>query len=332
MAGRRTLLKGALVVAGTTVSGLGLTGAVPSTRREEAYSTPVRLRWLGVSGWEIVIGEHRSLLFDPYLSRMPYTDADGALDPGLPLRPDPRAVDRIVSRHLSGTPELVMVSHGHFDHLADVPHLLGHRAWQDARVRTMCDETSGHLLAAMGTPRARLDDVIRIKGGEYLQFDGYTVEVLRSLHSMGDDYGYFAPGRRTTPPKPPATLGDLVEGETFAYQVSVAGGPRILLMGATNFIEREMAGIRPDVATIPMTSHSALHRYPARLLETLGHPPLVLPCHHDDMITSLLEDPAVLASSVSEEAVDALASAASSASRVLGPRHLEAVDVTAALP
>ncbi|MEW2167058.1 MBL fold metallo-hydrolase [Streptomyces sp. NPDC007084] len=331
MAGRRAVLKGVLAVSGTAAAGAGLVGAAPTTRRGAPYPTSVQMRWLGVSGWEIVIGGDRSILFDPYLSRMPYADAKGALNPSLPLRCDRTAVEALAAGHLRGAPELILVSHGHFDHLADVPQLLARPAWAKHRIRTVCDETAGHLLTAMGTPHTRLEDVIPVKGGEYLQFDGYTVEVFRSLHSQQADYGYFAPGSRTAPPRRPATLGDLVEGETLAYQVTVEGGPSILLMGASNFAERELSGIRPDIATIAMTSHSALHRYVERLLSATGNPPLLIPNHHDDMVTPLSKTPAALAATTPATAAEQLTAACAASSRVLNPQHLRAVDVTAAL-
>jgi L-ascorbate metabolism protein UlaG (beta-lactamase superfamily) len=329
MAGRRTVLKGVLTASGAAAAGAGLVGPASAVRRAGPYATAVELRWLGVAGWEIVIGGRRRILFDPYLSRMPCL-RDGALDARLPLRPDRAAVERVAARYLAGPPELILVSHGHFDHVADVPQLLTRPAWRGARVRTVCDETVRYLLAAMGTPAACVEDVIEVKGGEYLQFDGYTVEVFRSLHSRQPDHGTFAPGRRAAPPRRPAVLGDLVEGDTLAYQVSVDGGPSILLMGASNFVERELTGIRPDVAAVPMSSHSAIHRYVDRLLDATGHPPLLLPCHHDDMRTPLTGAPHLLAASVQATAAGQL-SAAAPASRVLSPRHLGTVNLTAEL-
>ncbi len=173
-----------------------------------------------------------------------------------------------------------------------------------------------------------MDDVIQVKGGEYLQFDGYTVEVFRSLHSQLADHGCFAPGRLPTPPGRPAVLGDLVEGDTLAYQVSVEGGPSILLMGASNFVERELTGIRPDVVVVPMSSHSAVHRYVDRLLTAVGNPPLLLPTHHDDLETPLDASPARLAASVHASAAAELSRAAAPGSRVVSPRHLRPLAVT----
>ncbi|MFI1002570.1 MBL fold metallo-hydrolase [Streptomyces galbus] len=329
MTGRRTVLRGAVAASGAAAVGSAITGAASTIRRAGPFSTSVELRWLGVAGWEIVLDGRRSILFDPYLSRMPCTRG-GALDPRLPLRPDQAAVERVAARHLAGAPELILLSHGHFDHVADVPQLLTRPGWAGAGIRTVCDETVRHLLAAMGTPASHVEDVIEVKGGEYLQFPGYTVEVFRSLHSRQADHGTFAPGHRAATPRRPAALGDLVEGDTLAYQVSVQGGPTILLMGASNFIERELTGIRPDVAMVPMSPHQALHRYVERLMDATGHPPLLFPCHHDDMHTPLTGAPALLAASVGTDAAAEL-SAAAPGSRVLNPHHLKTIHLTAEL-
>ncbi|MEV6260729.1 MBL fold metallo-hydrolase [Streptomyces sp. NPDC051784] len=331
---RRTDFAGPVTAPDETVTGAAPAAPPRAGGRRGPFTVPVRLRWLGVSGWEIVIGrgdDTRSILFDPYLSRMPFTDARGVAGPGIPLRLDHEAVEEVASRHLTGAPELILVSHGHFDHVADVPQLLARPDWRQSRVRVLCDMTVSHLLDAMGTPARRLGDVVPVAGGDHLQFDGYAVEVFRGLHSRRPDYGYFAPGHRLAPPSPPSVLGDFVEGNTLAYQVSVEGGPSILLMGASNFAERELAGIRPDVAAVPMTTTGAVHRYPARLLAATGHPRVLIPCHHDDMLTPLTGPAAPLRASTSTSSVNELRAAAGPGSRVVAPRHLEAVDLAALL-
>ncbi|MCY1654997.1 MBL fold metallo-hydrolase [[Kitasatospora] papulosa] len=327
---RRSVLQGVL---GAGAAGLLVGGAAPlpaARPRAVAKSAELGLRWLGVAGWELSFAG-RSVLFDPYLSRMPYADADGGLDPALPLRLDTDAVDHVAEKELAGVPELILVSHGHFDHLADVPHLLSRPAWSGRRVRTLCDTTSRHLLEAMGTPAHRMADVVAVNGGDHLQFDGYSVEVFRSLHSRQQDYTSFAPGTRDAVPARPRTLGDLVEGQTLAFQVSVEGGPSVLLTGTSNVAERELAGARPDVAVVGMSGYSAVHGYPDRLLTALGSPSLLLPCHHDDMVTPL--GSSGISGTSSSDAVTALTKAVerqgwAGGTRVLAPRHLELLDVT----
>lgn len=327
---RRSVLQGAL---GAGAAGLLVGGAAPlptAHARRSPKGTALGLRWLGVAGWELSFAG-RSVLFDPYLSRMPYADGDGALDPALPLRLDPEAVEHVAEEGLTGTPDLILISHGHFDHLADVPHLLSRPGWGGRRIRTLCDTTSRHLLGAMGTPAHRMADVVAVSGGDHLQFDGYSVEVFRSLHSRQQDYTSFAPGTRDSVPARPRTLGDLVEGQTLAFQVSVEGGPSVLLTGTSNVAERELAGARPDVAVIGMSGHAAVHGYPDRLLSALGSPPVLLPCHHDDMVTPLGDSG--ISRTASPDAATALMQAAErrkpgGGTRVLAPRHLELLDVT----
>lgn len=326
---RRSVIKSALAAGAAGVLPAGRTLPGPPAERRLPTGTRLSMRWLGVAGWELSFAG-RSILFDPYLSRMPYARADGGLDPELPLRYDRDAVERVAAEHLTGAPDLILVSHGHFDHIADVPQLLARPQWRGHRVRTICDETSGHLLAALGVGPARMADVVTVRGGEYLQFDGFTVEVFRSLHSQQSQYGYFAPGRLLAPPARPRVLGDLVEGETLMYQVAIDDGPTVLLSGASNFAERELSGVRPDVAVVGMTSHSAVHRYLERLLKTLGDPPVLLPSHHDDMTTPLTAKGAQTVANPA--AADALAKAAAQRGSlhtgVLTPRPLEAFDVT----
>lgn len=149
---RRSVLQGVL---GAGAAGLLVGGAAPlpaARPRAVAKSAELGLRWLGVAGWELSFAG-RSVLFDPYLSRMPYADADGGLDPALPLRLDTDAVDHVAEKELAGVPELILVSHGHFDHLADVPHLLSRPAWSGRRVRTSATRRRGICSRPWGRPR-----------------------------------------------------------------------------------------------------------------------------------------------------------------------------------
>ncbi len=78
--------------------------------------------------------------------------------------------------------------------------------------------------------------------------------------------------------KPPFRLGELlVEGGTLAYLVRI-GSRQVLALGSMNYIEREVDGLRPDVALIgPMPERREIYDYTARLLRVLGHPRLGAP-------------------------------------------------------
>ncbi|GAB2601740.1 MBL fold metallo-hydrolase [Streptomyces capparidis] len=277
---RRWLLRGA-VAAGAAVP---VARAVPAAaaepgRRSRTATGSATFRWLGTSGWRIDIGE-RTVLFDPYLSRFEtgLFAGPGRFDPAtrLTTRPD------VVDRH-AGRPEVILVSHSHWDHFADVPYLA--KAVPTARI--VGTETTYHLLRAYGVDGTRISVV---RGGEVLDFGGFTVEVVSSLHSRNKSHSYFEPGTLHGVPAEPTTIAHLPEGDTLAFQVAVAGGPSAFLMGASDINERNAAGLRPDVAMVAVPSSTSTHRYAARLMRALGNPGVVVPVHWDNFETSI-EDP-----------------------------------------
>lgn len=339
--GRRGLLRGAVagtaagVALGAATGAASAATAEPRQSRRWSTSSDVSLRWLGVAGWELAF-DGRRILVDPYLSRQDYRVPGGsAIDPDRRLKPDGTTIETIVGRHLSEPPELILVTHGHFDHLLDVPHLLNRRQWRQNPIRTLCGETSRHLLRAMGTHHKRVDECVVLSGGEVLRFPAgptaqppaYTVEVFRSLHSQYGNHGFFAPGTLTDPPSHVRTLADMREGGTLAYQVTVGDRLRVMfLSGTANLSERDIQGARPDVLVLGVSGHTAVHRYVERAMEALGRPPVVVPSHHDDMLTSLLSPDPDLDASVNKAAVTALRSTVSAyGAEVLEPRHLHAL-------
>lgn len=48
-----------------------------------------------------------------------------------------------------------------------------------------------------------------------MQFDGYTIEVFRGLHSLGPTKKFSVPGHRFSAPSTPKVVGDLPEGDTL---------------------------------------------------------------------------------------------------------------------
>ncbi|GAA2087846.1 MBL fold metallo-hydrolase [Kitasatospora saccharophila] len=261
--------------------------------------------WLGNSGWRIE-GDGHTVLFDPYLTRFPTHGFDAAT-------PLTVATD-VVDRHI-GEPDLVLVSHSHWDHFNDVPYIAKSRGVQVVGTATTC-----HLLRATGVPPAQL---IVVKGGEVLDFGGYTVRVVASLHSRNATHRYWAPGTLTAPPAaPPATIGELVEGDTLAFQVRIGDGPSTLLTGASDFVEHTYAGLRPDVAMIAAESTArTTHQYVPRLLQALDHPRTVVPVHWDTFETPLAE-PAVQDPGIDLDGLLDQVRRLSPRTRLVRPEHL----------
>ncbi|MEE1756383.1 MBL fold metallo-hydrolase [Streptomyces sp. SP18CS02] len=291
LSGRRTVLRGAAaagvalpLLTTPTAATARTTAPAPATGRR-IRPDAASLRWLGTSGWRFDF-DGRTVLFDPYITRF-RTGLFGPKVPGGPAGFDERTElvtdGELVARH-AGRPQLILVSHSHWDHINDVPHLA-----RTTGARVVGTETTYHLLCALGVDPGQISVV---KGGEVLDFDGCTVDVVSSLHSRNARHSYFAPGSLNAPPAhAPRTISDLPEGDTLAFQLTIGGGPSVFLMGASDFSERAAEGLRPDIATVAVPTSTATHRYAPRLLRALGNPATIVPVHWDDFEEPLSSPP-----------------------------------------
>lgn len=251
------------------------TAPVTAARRTGAVS----LRWWGTSGWRIDIGD-RTVLVDPYLSRFDTGLFAGAFNPATPLEVNTGVVDSLVDRA-----ENVLVTHTHWDHFNDVPYIAGRTG-----ARVIGTLTAYHLGLAYGVPAGQLSPV---RGGEVLDFGDYTIEVVSSLHSRNGSYSVAFPGVRVTQPPKPATIADLPEGDTLAYQIRVPDGPSVFFMGASDLNERNLAGLAPDVAMVASAATTSTADYVPRLMAALDYPKVVVPVHWDNFETPLTNPPTV---------------------------------------
>lgn len=257
-----------------TGAAVGLPGLAVGAEAPPASSGPggsdVNFKWLGTNGWEIAFGNRR-ILMDPWFGRF---DSGffrpGHFNPQTPLTTNSDVLDR----EISGA-DYILIGHGHWDHIADVPYIQ-----KKTGAAVIGTETHANSLLAAGVPAAKL---IRAKGGEYMQFDGFTIEVFPGLHSLGPTKQYSVPGHYITPPPaPPSKVADLPEGDTLIYQITIGEKFRIFAMSTANFVERAIAGLKPDVALVAAIFANQIHDYNRRLLAALNHPKVILPTHWDN--------------------------------------------------
>ncbi len=227
------------------------------------------IRWLGNNGWELR-SDGQTVLIDPWLTRFrtgTYTPA-GA-DPNTPITVDRDLIDTNIT-----TADLILVTHGHYDHLPDIPHIA-----ERTGATVLGTETHCNLLRALGAPPSQLSVV---RGGERLRFGAVDVTVVPSLHSATGPRARVAfPGTVPSNQTPkPLVIADLLEGGTLAYHVTI-GGFSVMNFGGANYIPHELRGLRPDCLLLPVGG-AAIPRYVDELFDLLGHPRFVLPTHWDD--------------------------------------------------
>ncbi|MEU7797952.1 MBL fold metallo-hydrolase [Micromonospora arborensis] len=273
----------ALVSAGGLVAGAATpaqaappaAAPTPTARRKGAVS----FRWWGTAGWRVDIGD-RTVLVDPFLSRIDTGLFTGAFNTATPLTVRTDVIDSRVDRATT-----VLVTHTHWDHFMDVPYIAGRTG-----ARVFGTLTAYHLGLAYGVPSTQLSAV---KGGEVLDFGDHSIEVVGSLHSRNAGYAVAFPGVRVSQPAQPATIGDLPEGDTLGYLLRVEGGPSVYFTGASDVAERNLTGLAPDVAMVAMQSATTTGDYLPRLLAGLDYPKVVVPVHYDNFETPLQNPPVV---------------------------------------
>lgn len=281
---------------------------------------PVRLKHLGAAGWEISAGD-LTILLDPYLSRLRYRGRFGNVDapasvsdtrpvfgPDDDLVPDTATIDAHITRA-----DYILHSHSHFNHTLDMPYIAGRTG-----ARVIGTESTINLARGGGVPEPQL---FPVRGGEDYDFGAFSVKILPSLHSALNGKHYF--DSRVVPRnfRGPRRMDSDIEGGTLAYLLRVAGHG-ILWFGSMNYIEREVQGLRPDVAMIAAARQRLeIHDYTGRLVRALGRPRLVIATHWDEQSLPFgaPQDQRLREAEVFVREVKRV----SPRTRVIVPRHLE---------
>lgn len=261
---------------------------------------PIALTYLGVAGWQIEAAG-KVILTDPYLSRP--ADADA------PLVPDAAAI----AARTPAKADLVVVGHSHYDHLLDAP--------------SVALRSGATLLGSLSTTRVGRasgladDRLITVKGGEDFAMDGYSIRAIPSLHSAIGDKHIFG-SEIAADPKLPMPQSGYQEGGTFAYLLRLAGH-EVLVLDTANFIEREVSGLRPDIAIIAPGLRQEITNYTCRLLRAIGEPPVVIATHFDAWKSPPVDEPP---DEDLQAFVDEVISCAPH-TRVIVPKHFERISL-----
>jgi len=291
----------------------------------------LKLSYLGTAGWEITDGK-TVVLVDPYLTRL---KSDTPRDPALPSDPRPLVTlndfatsdQTVIDAHVKRA-DFILITHTHVDHVLDMPYIA-----RKTGALVIGTESTANFARDNGVPNSQ---TLTVKGGEDLELGSCSVRVIPSLHGILRRAPLASKLRiNSLPPpstifpadaKPPFQLGQLlVEGGTLAYLIRM-GGQQVIVFGSMNYIEREVDGLRPDVALIgAMPERQEIYHYTERLLRALGYPRLVLPTHWDRFNVSydVSQQPAIerLQSFIAE------VKAASPRTEVIVPKYFEPVAV-----
>ena len=238
----------------------------------------IQLTYLGQAGYEITDGK-TVVLVDPVISMMKLRrdTKPGGLnlkqEIASTLTPDVEEIDARI-KHA----DYILITHGHYDHALDAGYIsnktgaviIGH-------------ETTANIARAYDVPP---DKLLIVKGGEDFEFGAFSLKVIPSLHTavfhkfyysdpLASQLGGYAPKGL----KAPLRGSDFAEGGDLMYLLRIAGH-QVLIMGSMNYIEREVEGLRPDIAIVgALPNRHEIYDYTGRLMRALGHPHTVFPTH-----------------------------------------------------
>ncbi len=217
----------------------------------------MEIEWMGTATVRF-IEEGASILFDPFI----------------PMNPQLR----ITSLEKLAAAEAILITHGHFDHLADVPGVMA-----AGSARVYCSETAAASLVREGVDPARITTVA---AGGRLQIGTFAIRVLKGRHVRFDSrlvratllnrrvllyFGNFI--------KILAAMRSYPEGQTLMYEIKLKS-QTILHMGSLNMDETERYPERVDIMTIPFQGRSDIDEYAAGFVRRVM--PRMLYLHHFD--------------------------------------------------
>ena len=227
----------------------------------------MKLKWLGTAS--ILLEEDgRQLLFDPFI-------------------PINKKIFIPEMKELS-SPEIILVTHGHLDHIVDIPAILKHSG---GKTLVYCTAKPEETLISKGVDKKRIR---RISPGDALDFGPFRVRVLKGKHIV---FNKALIAKTFLNPRILLYSGFLKlmlkenkicaeAGETVVFDISIASqnstvGKRVILMGSLNLDDNTEYPKGADLLIMPFQGRSDLGTYAMPFIARL-EPRKILLDHFDD--------------------------------------------------
>ena len=218
------------------------------------------MTWLGTSGFRIETGDG-AFLIDPYLTRNPEAA------PVQNIRPDQL-----------GPAGQIFISHGHFDHLYDVPVVA-----EVTRAIVYCDQVAADTLMKNGLSPERIH-IVNQNGADF-NFGTYQARafysrhirfdlplILRTLARVGKRFFELRPTLKQYPAGQVLSWRFTIEGRTVHHFGSAGATPHEL---------ERLRKMETDILLLPLQGHTNICQIALNYVRVM-QPKLVIPHHQDD--------------------------------------------------
>ena len=189
---------------------------------------------------------------------------------------------------------IIFMSHGHFDHLQDVPSIIAKKPG----VSVYCSKTARETIHDQMVARKELDATLIpscmdrvhvIKADDVITIDGkdITVHVIKSRHAIYDvktiAKAFFKAETWRRIRQLCHLMDEYPAGDVFGYDIHLGNEMRVIMYGSLWSRYRDILRqhANPDVCILPIAGRFNSDKIALKIAKIL-HPRIIIPVHHDD--------------------------------------------------